>query len=347
MFRFLLAAVLVLATGASAADPFTNLRLLAPIRHGNLTIYPVANAGGTDGTWFLTLDEGLRNGQVRVGELGELRGAAMRRPMPPSTSPPFMNQRPVTGGGSAQVNSLAIQNLSDRPLLLLAGEIVSGGKQDRVIGKDRILAPHSEPVPLDVFCVESGRWSGLNGYFAASKAMAHPNLRLQVVEAKDQRKVWEEVGKANQAVAARVAAPPQNSFAKTMEHTAVQKDLDKRGVAVLDRLPANTAGVVIAVDGRPVWADVFASAALFRRYCEKLLRSYVVEAMRARRDAVAAAVAEAEGEAGAFLRDGGGKPTMEGEPGLYRLLRRESPQGVSYRLESDTAGPLHLSRMAR
>jgi len=45
---------------------------------------------------------------------------------------------------------------SSRPLLLLACEIVSGGKQDRVIGKDRILPAESDPVDLSVFCVEPG-----------------------------------------------------------------------------------------------------------------------------------------------------------------------------------------------
>jgi len=33
------------------------------------------------------------------------------------------------------VNRLVLVNNSKRPLLLLAGEIVTGGKQDRVIGK--------------------------------------------------------------------------------------------------------------------------------------------------------------------------------------------------------------------
>jgi hypothetical protein len=57
------------------------------------------------------------------------------------------------------VNQLVLVNRSKRPLLLLAGELVSGGKQDRIIAKDRIVAPGAEPLPLDVFCVEHGRWS--------------------------------------------------------------------------------------------------------------------------------------------------------------------------------------------
>ena len=62
-------------------------------------------------------------------------------------------------------------NNSKRPLLLLAGEIVTGGKQDRVIGKDRIVPAESDPVDLSVFCVEPGRWVATSEHFGASGAM--------------------------------------------------------------------------------------------------------------------------------------------------------------------------------
>ncbi len=76
------------------------------------------------------------------------------------------------------VNQLVLVNRSKRPLLLLAGELVSGGKQDRIIAKDRIVAPGAEPLPLDVFCVEHGRWS-TGSQFAASKSIVHPSVREQ------------------------------------------------------------------------------------------------------------------------------------------------------------------------
>ena len=57
------------------------------------------------------------------------------------------------------MNQLVLVNRGKRPVLLLAGELVSGGKQDRIIAKDRIVAPGADPLPLDVFCVEHGRWS--------------------------------------------------------------------------------------------------------------------------------------------------------------------------------------------
>src|SRR5213592_4751072 len=85
---------------------------------------------------------------------------------------------PATSGATsgASVNQLVLINRSKRPLLLLAGELVSGGKQDRVIGKDRIVPVGAPPLPLDVFCVEHGRWTG-SSQFAAAKTIVHPSVR--------------------------------------------------------------------------------------------------------------------------------------------------------------------------
>ncbi len=90
------------------------------------------------------------------------------------------------------MNQLVLINRSKRPLLLLAGELVSGGKQDRIIGKDRIVPVGSEPLPLDVFCVEHGRWSS-GSRFSAAKTMVHPSVREQAAVAKDQNDVWAAV----------------------------------------------------------------------------------------------------------------------------------------------------------
>src|SRR5205823_8628521 len=99
--------------------------------------------------------------------------------------------RPTYSTG-ASVNQLVLINRSKRPLLLLAGELVSGGKQDRIIGKDRIVPVGAEPLPLDVFCVEHGRWSsGAN--FTDAKTIVHPSVREQATFKKDQGKVWSAV----------------------------------------------------------------------------------------------------------------------------------------------------------
>src|SRR6202140_525882 len=144
---------------AGEVTPTPGYKVLDPIRHGNLTVFPVVAAKSYPTGEFLTLDEGLRSGEVVVTEAGSVQGLIRRHPTPG-----------IRHDG-AQVNRLVLVNNSKQPLLLLAGEIVTGGKQDRVIGKDRIVPPESDPVDLSVFCVEPGRWVATSEHFGASGAM--------------------------------------------------------------------------------------------------------------------------------------------------------------------------------
>jgi len=130
---------------AGEVSPTSGYKVLEPIRHGNLTVFPVVATKTYATNEFLTLDEGLRSGEVVVTEAGSVQGLVRR------------HGAPIHRYDAAEVNRLVLVNNSTRPLLLLAGEIVSGGKQDRVIGKDRIVPAESDPIDLGVFCVEPGR----------------------------------------------------------------------------------------------------------------------------------------------------------------------------------------------
>src|SRR6202789_461989 len=87
--------------------------LLNPIRSGNLTVFPVLAGKSYDTAEFLTLDEGLRSGDVVVTEAGQTRGLIRRRSGDPIVIRPTQD---------AEVNRLVLVNNSKRPLLLLAGE---------------------------------------------------------------------------------------------------------------------------------------------------------------------------------------------------------------------------------
>src|SRR6266567_649176 len=150
-------------------------RLLEPVRYENLSIFPVVSARAYDTSWFLTLDEGLASGEVQVREQGSEGMARSRDGV----------VRPADSN-AASVNQLVLINRSKRPLLLLAGELVSGGKQDRIIGKDRLVPVGSKPLPLDVFCVEHGRWSS-GASFTDAKTIVHPSVREQATFQRDQR----------------------------------------------------------------------------------------------------------------------------------------------------------------
>jgi len=152
-----------------------------PVTYQDLTIFPVISAQNADTSDFETLDQALSSGDAVISE----QGGYMRRTRDGEPEP-------VYTGGSA-VNQLVLVNRGKRPLLLLAGEVVSGGKQDRIIGKDRIVPIGSAPLPLDVFCVEHGRWTGASMQFSAAETMVHPTVREQAAVKQDQSKVWAAV----------------------------------------------------------------------------------------------------------------------------------------------------------
>ena len=132
-------AVLIAGAATAGEIPSTShYKVLAPIGHGNLTVFPVVTTTSHDTQGFLTLDEGVRSGEVIVSESGTV--APLLRPRHG-----FRPTRYQPGDG-AEVNRLVLVNNSKRPLILLAGEIVTGGKQDRVIAKDRIVPAGNDPI---------------------------------------------------------------------------------------------------------------------------------------------------------------------------------------------------------
>src|SRR6476660_3762187 len=190
----------VAAPGDTAGLPgsINDYKVLAPISHGNLTIFPVISTKVHDTSDFITLDEGIRSGEVVVTEVGNLHSVMRRRP-------PYVPVRPT----GAEVNRLVLVNNSKHPLLLLAGEVVTGGKQDRVVGKDRIIPGESDPVDVSVFCVEHGRWTETSTKFDThASVMLQPSVRMKAMVDQDQQKVWDEVGRSRTAMAASIPARP-------------------------------------------------------------------------------------------------------------------------------------------
>jgi hypothetical protein len=330
--------------------------LLSPIRSGNLTVFPVVAGKSYDTAQFLTLDEGLRSGEVVIAEAGQVQGMIRHRP----------GEHPSPIHDSAQVNRLVLVNNSSRPLLLLAGEIVSGGKQDRVIGKDRIVPAESDPVDLSVFCVEPGRWVATGGTYsfnagATGGLLAAPGVRSKVMADKDQQQVWANVAKARSGMAETITvegvAPiveTTTSYARVMENKDVQKQVDavaapvqKGYESVIRQLrDQNAVGVVVAVNGEVVWADIFASTQLLQKYWPKLVRSYAADAVVTRAKGAEVTTKEAQKFLDALQ---GHHETADMEPGLYRQSEITGNGYKVFELTSllpKTGFPLHIAKMA-
>jgi len=321
-------------------------RALEPIRHGNLTIFPVVADRSHDTKDFLTLDEGLRSGEMVVSEAGSIqpliRGRV--RPMPPGP----------------QVNQLLLVNNSKRPLILLAGEILTGGKQDRVVGKDRIVPAESDPIDLAVFCVEPHRWVGAKSYFGPFHSqMAQPSVRKSAMADQDQGKVWSEVHSSAMAMAAAVppaasAIQSTSSYAGVMGNDEVMQHVEKvagpleqsyEGV-IRELRDRSAVGVVVAVNDQIIWADLFASTALLEKYWPKLIRSYAAEALTRSTSSGRPDLKAAE----AFLKDFEARhETVESEPGVFRRRELQGEGFTAFELTSLLPGTdfnIHIAKMA-
>ncbi len=229
----------------------THKSALAPITYENLTIMPVVSSAAAAAPDYLVLDEGMKSGKVRVIETDD--------------------------GGT--VNELVLHNRADKPLFLMAGEVIIGGKQDRIIGKDTVI-PASSKQTIPVFCVEHGRWAGRKAEFSTAGTLAHTELRKKAKYA-DQSQVWSEVASKN---AKRQVSNDTDTYRRVATDGSVNRaiaDYEKHIGPTLRTLASrkDMVGFIVALNGEVVAIETFGSPTLFRKLEDKLLRSYYVEAV--------------------------------------------------------------------
>ena len=107
----------------------------------------------------------------------------------------------------------------------------------------------------------------------------------------------------------------------------------------------NAVGVVVAVNGRMIWADMFASTALLEKYWPKLIRSYAAEALTQGKNSERPDLKDAQ----AFLQDFGARhETEETEPGVFRRTELTGSDFTAFALTSllpGTGFDVHIAKM--
>lgn len=237
-----------------AARPAPEPKIGQAVSYQNLTVWPLYAAAGERPESYLALDEAMEKGLVKVREKGPK--------------------------GSGSVNEVIVENRSSKPLFLLGGEVILGGKQDRILGRDTIVAPRTTS-DVAVFCVEHGRWAGGgNGQFSSGKALAHSKLRGKA-KFEGQGQVWKEVADKNAALKTENSTDTYRQVATSKEIDAKVEAYASHVIGGLDQLgdADQVVGFAIAVNGDVKAVERFASPALFKKYRGKLLRSYFIEAV--------------------------------------------------------------------
>ncbi|HEY2728072.1 MAG TPA: DUF6569 family protein [Parafilimonas sp.] len=94
--------------------------------------------------------------------------------------------------GGPDVSTLVVRNHSQENIMLMSGEIVQGGKQDRAFGETTIIPSGRHKNYVSVFCVEKGRWDDKAKTFRHA-GTADAEVRKQIDVTKRQSKVWKQI----------------------------------------------------------------------------------------------------------------------------------------------------------
>jgi hypothetical protein len=178
--------------------------------------------------------------------------------------------------GEGTVEALSVRNRDARPLYLLGGEVVLGGKQDRMVQADVVLDPGKRR-NVPVFCVEQSRWQGQDLSFQPGLAVAHPDLRRAALF-QEQGAVWGEVARKSQASG---VSSPTGTYRRVLQDAKLRERIGRYLDELQAKLPRDErlAGVAVAINGDLEVVDVFDSPRLYSKLERKLLASYVLAAL--------------------------------------------------------------------
>jgi hypothetical protein len=351
---FLVAAIAALGVTARPAGAGQNMKISGPHAYENLAVYFV-HGESAGGPVPLTLQEALAKGSVQVVETG-------------------------------RVNELHIENTGADAVFIQAGDIVKGGKQDRVLTVSLLLPAKSGRIPIASFCVEQGRWSarGREDQFkfsSAHEAMPSKSALLAMVAppetmavarpaenipanapvarpdddtAAKQRKVWNEVAATQQKLAsglhATIAAPQSaTSLQLALENDKLQEARAAYTKALEEKgqQDGDIVGYAVAINGKMSSANVYPSNALFRKMWTKQLAAIVTEAIGEKMDAAAVPAPPAPA-ASAFLAaaENGKSQERDGASGM-RLETRDAAQSLFSEARSPDGGLVHRNYLAK
>jgi len=217
-----------------------------PVGHEHLAIFPVFRKTTIEVEDYLTLDEAQKTKVIIITEKE-----------------------------SGSVPVVVIRNAGRKPIYIMAGEIIVGGKQDRMVSFD-VLIPAGKEVEVTVRCVEHGRWHGKSPEFKSGGAVGGKGVRT-ALQFKDQQDVWNEVSKA-------CAENSVSSESGTYNAILSSEEVEQRSKSFLEAMGKglkvdDMVGMIMALNGEVVCVDIFANPKFFAKVKDKLVKAYVLDAI--------------------------------------------------------------------
>jgi hypothetical protein len=228
-----------------SAWTYKNLKII-PIRFkgfgGSARVYPNV----------ISLSQALEGGFVKVSE----RGTA----------------------STENVHWLRINNTSDKSVYIGSGEVILGGRQDRMVSKDTILAPSGADQYIPVMCVEEGRWSDKQKKFFYNN-YANPTLRKVLDHSKNQVLIWKEILSQLKYAGAQAPTLAYAAHRANKKFTAEQEAYYQYFSEKFKNADSTITGIVCMSGDKVIGCDVFAANNLFYGELLPLLHGYIEEAV--------------------------------------------------------------------
>lgn len=171
------------------------------------------------------------------------------------------------------VNTLIVKNNAVTPLLLVDGEEIIGGDQNRIVNATILIAPNSEE-KIPVNCTEHGRWA-YKSEFKQSEYMANYRTRSAKEKAlranlSEQQAVWDSI---NDLEMSRSFSSPTQAMSESYENLKVDLDEFISNFKAVD----GQTGAVIIIDGEIKGFELFLNSQIYHEYHEKILKSYLID----------------------------------------------------------------------
>ena len=233
----------------------TYLGHLQPV-HG-LGVIPILTEDVLELQVLETLESALRKGVARITE----------------TSP------------AGQVPFLLLKNTGDQPIIVLDGEEVVGGKQNRIINTTLVIMAGTS-VKIPVSCIQAGRWQHQRAYFdstgsvfrARSRAVQKATVSASVREnggfRSDQSAVWDEVSTSLHELGVHSDTSDFREGRESVEHKLEEY------VEVI-RPAENQIGAIFINAQGILGLEILGTPPLFSQVCDKVIRSFAFEVLGA------------------------------------------------------------------
>jgi hypothetical protein len=218
----------------------------------NLKIIPIRKKGGGGLGDVVPLNQAISQGLVTVTERG-------------TTS--FEN-----------VHLLRFNTHSDKSVYISGGEIIAGGRQDRMVIRDTILRPSTKDQYVPVMCVEEGRWSEKEKKFAYG-SFANGHLRKVLDSTPNQVLIWREIDKQLQAGAFKNNTQAYLSRTQDKKYMGAADEYFRYFYDKFRHADSTIVGFVAMSGDKVIGSDVFATRDIFYHQLEPLLHSYIDDVM--------------------------------------------------------------------